>query len=57
MAECFPDKSFWHWNERQDLPGSVKCFEQSEGLGTVLYKNVPLQICGIVRYLSGVGFT
>ena len=42
MAEFFPEKSRWYWNEQ--VCEGVKRFEQLEGLDTTLYKNVPLRI-------------
>ena len=36
IAECFPEKSTWRWNEQvcQGVKCKVKGFEQSKGLDT-----------------------
>ena len=40
MAECFPEKSSWCWNEHAcQGTKSVKGVELSNGLATALYKN------------------
>ena len=49
--ECFPEKPSWCRNE-QVCQGrkSVKRFEQSNGLDTALYKNIPLPLQTIIIF-------
>ena len=42
MAECFPEKSSWCRNEQVCQRLSVKRFERSNGLNTLLYKSISL---------------
>ena len=44
MAECFPEKLRWCWNEQVCQGVKCKTFEQSQGLDALLYKHVPLPL-------------
>ena len=44
MAECFPEKSRWHWNEQVCQRVKWKLLWQSQRLDIALYKNIPFPL-------------